>query len=125
VFFDALHAVEQFVHGQLLVRHVLEEMYNIASHVDDRGFDAADALPGVRGIGLNRSDVSTYRPEVLNNQIIGAHLLSPFLPGVGNGYSTNLLNKPTHWCGDFTVWIVNVNILAKLTLEQFKLATFR
>jgi hypothetical protein len=85
-FFYALHAFEQFVHGQLLVRHVLEEMYNIASHVDDRGFDAADALAGVRGVGLNRSDLGAYRPEVLNNQIIGAHLLSPFLRGTGDSH---------------------------------------
>ena len=42
-FLDPLHPVEQLIHGKLLMRHVLEEMHDIASHVEDRGFDTAEA----------------------------------------------------------------------------------
>jgi hypothetical protein len=62
-------------------------VYYIASHIKQGGFDAAYTLPGIRGICLHARDLGAYCFQVLDYQVIGAHLLSPFTPWTGDSKS--------------------------------------
>jgi hypothetical protein len=110
--FEALHAVQQFVRVQLMMRDVLEEVGHVAPDVDDRSIDADRALANLGRVGLYAGYLGSHRFKMLDNQVLGTHLLSP-LPALRWWRSFDRSNETAE---DLTVESHVVKDFANLTV---------